>query len=260
SIDSGYPRNDVYFRATAEDVARIRAELGIEEGRTALLYCPTVRDYQKGFVPRIDLERMSRELGPDFVLLVRAHHLYNADPQLQALQDRGLIKDVSKYPVVEDLCLAADALITDYSSIMFDYACLDRPIVSYVDDWEVYSQARGVYFDLLSQEPGQTPGATATDEDQLIEVFRSGAWKDERSTALRTAFRERFVQFDDGHAAERVVRKVFLGQDATPAVVPLDRRTPRTRAGGGRGGRAHPGTGERRPRHHLTDTPTRTML
>ncbi|MFF9638171.1 CDP-glycerol glycerophosphotransferase family protein [Streptomyces bacillaris] len=226
SIDSGYPRNDVYFRATAEDVARVRAELGIEEGRTALLYCPTVRDYQKGFVPRIDLERMGRELGPDFVLLVRAHHLYNTDPQLQALQDRGLIKDVSKYPVVEDLCLAADALITDYSSIMFDYACLDRPIVSYVDDWEVYSQARGVYFDLLSQEPGQTPGATATDEDQLVEVFRSGAWKDERSTALRAAFRERFVQFDDGHAAERVVRKVFLGQDATPAVVPLDRRTP----------------------------------
>ncbi|MYT40575.1 glycosyltransferase [Streptomyces sp. SID8356] len=225
-IDSGYPRNDVYFRATAEDVARIRAELGIEEGRTALLYCPTVRDYQKGFVPRIDLERMSRELGSDHVLLVRAHYLHNADPQLQALQDRGLIKDVSAYPVVEDLCLAADALITDYSSIMFDYACLDRPIVSYVDDWEVYSQARGVYFDLLSQEPGQTPGATATDEDQLIEVFRSGAWKDERSTELRAAFRKRFVQFDDGHAAERVVRKVFLGQDATPAVIPLDQRTP----------------------------------
>ncbi|MFT9787495.1 CDP-glycerol glycerophosphotransferase family protein [Streptomyces rhizosphaericola] len=225
-IDSGYPRNDVYFRATAEDVARIRAELGIEEGRTALLYCPTVRDYQKGFVPRIDLERMSRELGPDHVLLVRAHYLHNAGPQLQALQDRGLIKDVSAYPVVEDLCLAADALITDYSSIMFDYACLDRPIVSYVDDWEVYSQARGVYFDLLSQEPGQTPGATATDEDQLIEVFRSGAWKDERSAELRAAFRKRFVQFDDGHAAERVVRKVFLGQDATPAVIPLDQRTP----------------------------------
>ncbi|MER7855295.1 bifunctional glycosyltransferase family 2 protein/CDP-glycerol:glycerophosphate glycerophosphotransferase [Streptomyces bacillaris] len=225
-IDSGYPRNDVYFRATAEDVARIRAELGIEEGRTALLYCPTVRDYQKGFVPRIDLERMSRELGPDHVLLVRAHYLHNAGPQLQALQDRGLIKDVSAYPVVEDLCLAADALITDYSSIMFDYACLDRPIVSYVDDWEVYSQARGVYFDLLSLEPGQTPGATATDEDQLIEVFRSGAWKDERSAELRAAFRKRFVQFDDGHAAERVVRKVFLGQDATPAVIPLDQRTP----------------------------------
>ncbi len=226
SIDSGYPRNDVYFKATGEDVARIRAELGIKEGQTALLYCPTVRDYQKGFIPRIDLERMCRELGPDFVVLVRAHYFYGADPQLQALQERGLIKDVSKYPVVEDLCLAADALITDYSSIMFDYACLDRPIVSYVDDWEVYSKARGVYFDLLSQEPGQTPGATATDEDQLIEVFRSGAWKDERSTALRAAFRERFVQYDDGNAAERTVRKVFLNQDATPAIIPLDERTP----------------------------------
>ncbi|MFJ9041593.1 CDP-glycerol glycerophosphotransferase family protein [Streptomyces sp. NPDC102406] len=226
NVDSGYPRNDVYFQAGAQDVARIRAELGIEEGQTALLYCPTVRDYQKGFIPRLDLERMCRDLGPDFVVLVRAHYFYGADPQLQALQERGLIKDVSKYPVVEDLCLAADALITDYSSIMFDYACLDRPIVSYVDDWEVYSKARGVYFDLLSQKPGETPGATATSEDELIEVFRSGAWNDERATALRAAFRERFVQYDDGHAAERAVRTIFLGQPATPAVIPLDQRTP----------------------------------
>nr|WP_203645711.1 bifunctional glycosyltransferase family 2 protein/CDP-glycerol:glycerophosphate glycerophosphotransferase [Streptomyces sp. SID14478] len=226
AVDSGYPRNDVYFSATADDVTRIRTELGIKEGQTALLYCPTVRDYQKGFMPRIDLERLCRELGPDHVVLVRAHYFYGADPQLQALQERGLIKDVSKYPVVEDLCLAADALITDYSSIMFDYACLDRPIVSYVDDWEVYSKARGVYFDLLSQQPGETPGATATSEDELIEVFRSGAWKDERSAELRAAFRRRFVQYDDGHAAERAVRKVFLNQDATPPVIPLDLRTP----------------------------------
>ncbi|MET9500068.1 bifunctional glycosyltransferase family 2 protein/CDP-glycerol:glycerophosphate glycerophosphotransferase [Streptomyces sp. NPDC006552] len=226
NVDSGYPRNDVYFQATGEDVARIRAELGIAEGQTALLYCPTVRDYQKGFIPRLDLERLCNELGPDFVVLVRAHYFYGADPQLQALQERGLIKDVSKYPVVEDLCLAADALITDYSSIMFDYACLDRPIISYVDDWEVYSKARGVYFDLLSQKPGQTPGATATSEDELIEVFRSGAWNDERATALRAAFRERFVQYDDGHAAERAVRAVLLGQEAAPAVIPLDQRTP----------------------------------
>ncbi|RII14946.1 CDP-glycerol:poly(glycerophosphate) glycerophosphotransferase [Streptomyces sp. YIM 130001] len=226
SVDSGYPRNDVYFSSTADDVTRIRTELGIAPGQTAILYCPTVRDYQKGFVPRLDLERMCRALGPDHVILVRAHYFYGTDPQLQSLQERGLIRDVSKYPVVEDLCLAADALITDYSSIMFDYACLDRPIVSYVDDWEVYSKARGVYFDLLSQRPGETPGATATSEEELIEVFTSGAWNGERAAELRAAFRERFVQYDDGRAAERAVRKVFLGQGATPAIVPLDQRTP----------------------------------
>ncbi|MEZ7002443.1 CDP-glycerol glycerophosphotransferase family protein [Streptomyces sp. AD55] len=226
AVECGYPRNDVYFRATAEDVARIRGELGIEEGKTALLYCPTVRDYQKGYVPRIDLERFCRELGPNYVVLVRTHYFYSADPNLAALQERGLIKDVSRYPVVEDLCLAADALITDYSSIMFDYACLDRPIVSYADDWEVYSRARGVYFDILSGKAGETPGATATSEDELIEVFRSGDWNSARATALRAAFRERFVQYDDGHAAERAVRRLFLGERPSPEVLPLDERTP----------------------------------
>ncbi|MYZ07986.1 glycosyltransferase [Streptomyces sp. SID2999] len=226
AVEYGYPRNDVFYRATAEDVVRIRAELGIEPGKTAILYCPTVRDYQKGYVPRIDLERFCRELGPDHVVLVRTHYFYGADPRLEALQERGLIKDVSKYPVVEDLCLAADALITDYSSIMFDYACLDRPIVSYADDWEVYSRARGVYFDILSGKPGETPGATATSEDELIEVFRSGEWKSDKAAELRAAFRERFVQFDDGNAAERVVRHLFLGQKPTPEVLPLDERTP----------------------------------
>ncbi|MEU4109675.1 CDP-glycerol glycerophosphotransferase family protein [Streptomyces sp. NPDC027717] len=225
-VEYGYPRNDVYYRATAEDVVRIRAELGIEPGKTAILYCPTVRDYQKGYVPRIDLERFCRELGPDHVVLVRTHYFYGSDPRLEALQERGLIKDVSKYPVVEDLCLAADALITDYSSIMFDYACLDRPIVTYADDWEVYSRARGVYFDILSGKPGETPGATATSEDELIEVFRSGEWKSDKAAELRSAFRERFVQFDDGNAAERVVRRLFLDQEATPEVLPLEERTP----------------------------------
>ncbi|MGW4563634.1 bifunctional glycosyltransferase/CDP-glycerol:glycerophosphate glycerophosphotransferase [Streptomyces sp. NPDC004561] len=226
TVEYGYPRNDVYFRATGDDVLRIRRELGIDQGKTAVLYCPTVRDYQKGYVPRIDLERFCRELGPDYVVLVRTHYFYGADPRLETLQERGLIKDVSTYPVVEDLCLAADALITDYSSIMFDYACLDRPIVTYADDWEVYRKARGVYFDILSGQPGETPGATATSEDELIEAFRSGAWNSAEAAGLRAAFRERFVQFDDGNAAERVVRRLFLGEEPAPAVLPLDERTP----------------------------------
>ncbi|MFE5596961.1 CDP-glycerol glycerophosphotransferase family protein [Streptomyces sp. NPDC056549] len=228
SLNTGYPRNDVYYRATAADVRRIRGELGIGHGKKALLYAPTVRDHQKeAFVSRLDLGRFARELGPDHVLLVRAHYFYGGDPELAALAESGALVDVSRHPSVEELCLAADALITDYSSIMFDYANLDRPIVTYADDWEMYRTCRGVTFDLLSGEPGDTPGVIATTEDELIEAFRSGAWNGEPAAALRQAFRERFCAWDDGFAAERVVRSVFLGEDRLrPPVVPVTERTP----------------------------------
>ncbi|MGW0737736.1 bifunctional glycosyltransferase/CDP-glycerol:glycerophosphate glycerophosphotransferase [Streptomyces sp. NPDC002851] len=226
SVDSGYPRNDVFYRAGAAEVAAVRERLGIAPGRTAVLYAPTVRDYQAGFVPRMDLAKVAAGLGEDTVLLVRTHYFYGQDPQLRRLADEGALIDVSKYPVVEDLCLAADALITDYSSIMFDYANLDRPIVTYADDWDVYVKSRGVTFDLLSGRPGDTPGVVATTEDELIEAFRSGRWRGEAAAALRAAFRERFCQYDDGFAAERVVRRVFLGQDARPVPLPLGERTP----------------------------------
>ncbi|UQA95136.1 bifunctional glycosyltransferase/CDP-glycerol:glycerophosphate glycerophosphotransferase [Streptomyces halobius] len=234
SLDAGYPRNDVYYRATAQDILEIRERLGITPGKTAVLYAPTMRDYQVGYVPRLDLEKISRELGDDFVLLVRTHYFYGENSRLQELQERGTLIDVSGHPVVEELCLAADALITDYSSIMFDYANLDRPIINYADDWDTYRRSRGVTFHLLSGKPGDTPGVIATTEDELIDAFRSGRWDDERATELRAAFRDRFCQWDDGHAAERVVRRVFLGQEATPEVLPKNQRTvapsPRTAA------------------------------
>ncbi|MFH8369361.1 CDP-glycerol glycerophosphotransferase family protein [Streptomyces sp. NPDC018031] len=219
-LEYGYPRNDVFFSATPEDVAAIRGELGIPEGHTAILYAPTIRDYRKGFLPQPDLERLSRALGPRTVLLVRAHYSYGRCPGLERLQDAGAVVDVSGHPSVERLCLAADALLTDYSSIMFDYALLDRPIVVYADDWEAYRASRGVYFDLLSGRPGDTPGAVATTEDELITVFRDGSWCGPEATAARAAFRERFCRFDDGHAAERVVRTLMLGQDPEPAAEP----------------------------------------
>ncbi|MGW1977234.1 bifunctional glycosyltransferase/CDP-glycerol:glycerophosphate glycerophosphotransferase [Streptomyces sp. NPDC001889] len=224
SVDAGYPRNDVYSRATAQDVLEIRERLGIAPGRTAVLYAPTVRDYQVGYVPRLDLERVTRELGPDVLLMVRTHYFYGQDRRLTELAEQGTLLDVSRHPSVEELCLASDALITDYSSIMFDYAVLDRPIVTYADDWDVYVRSRGVTFDLLSGEPGETPGAVATNENELISVFRSGSWDGERATALRTAFRQRFCEWDDGNAAERVVRRTFLDEEAGPAPLPLEAR------------------------------------
>ncbi len=231
-LDLGYPRNDVYFTATAEDIAKIRAGLGIAEGQTALLYAPTHRDYREGFVPDLDPERLARELGPEYVLLVRAHYFYGRSAGLggrgeapvlhhNPRQGRecgygappgkptGRVLDVTAHPQVEELCLAADALIADYSSLTFDYACLDRPVVVHAPDWDAYRGARGTYFDLLSGRPGDTPGPVTTTSGELVEAFRTGEWRSPASAALRTAFRERFCPYDDGHAAERVVRRFF---------------------------------------------------
>ncbi|MFI1221775.1 MULTISPECIES: CDP-glycerol glycerophosphotransferase family protein [unclassified Streptomyces] len=207
-LDLGYPRNDVYFTAIAADIAKIRAGLGIAEGQTALLYAPTHRDYRTGFVPDLDPERLAQQLGSGYVVLVRAHYFYGRSAGVGAT-GAGRVVDVTGHPRVEELCLAADALIADYSSLIFDYACLDRPIVVHAPDWAAYRAARGTYFDLLSGRPGDTPGTVTATPDELADAFRTGQWRSPEAAALRAAFRERFCPYDDGHAAERVVRRFF---------------------------------------------------
>ena len=207
-LETGYPRNDRFFTASAAEVAALRRELGVGPEQTAVLYAPTHRDYQRRFEPMLDLNRLAAALGPGYVLLARAHYYYAQSVAARSSWDQAQIVDVSRHPLVEDLCLAADVLLTDYSSIMFDYANLDRPIVVYANDWETYKRTRGVYFEL----PSEPPGAVATTEDELIAHFTSGKVESEEATRARAEFRRRFCRLDDGHAAERVVRRVFLAE------------------------------------------------
>ncbi|MFI5807814.1 CDP-glycerol glycerophosphotransferase family protein [Streptomyces sp. NPDC051561] len=230
TLETGYPRNDVFQTATADDVARIRESLNIPEGFTAVLYAPTHRDYRRTQRLTLDLERIARSLGPRHVLLTRAHYFANGPLHHASSHSSARIVDVSEYHSIESLCLASDALITDYSSLMFDYANLDRPIVLHIDDWEAYEAARGSYFDIREFPPG----AIARNDDELIDIFRTGHWRGSRSAQLRAAFRARFCPYDDGHAAERVVRRVFLGQTESLArPVPLEDRTPAPAPGDG---------------------------
>jgi CDP-glycerol glycerophosphotransferase len=225
SLDHGYPRNDVFYTATAADIRAIRDRLGIPPTSRAVLYAPTHRDYEAAWTPRLDLATLAEQLGEETVLLVRGHYFYDAAPSpLTALRRTGRIIDVSSYDPVEDLALAADALVTDYSSIMFDYAGLDRPMVIYADDWETYRTTRGVYFDLMAEPPGQV----ARTQQELTELLTTEAWRDEAAAKARAAFRRRFCEYDDGRAAERVVRRVFLGEseESLPPVLPLEARTP----------------------------------
>lgn len=218
TLEYGHPRNDVFLTAGATDVARLRASLGIPEGTVAILYAPAHRDYRRSPYRSLDLQRIARRLGPRFVVLARGHHAYDAPLTTSC----GRVVDVSDHPNVQSLCLASDALVTDYSSLMFDYANLDRPIVIHTDDWEAYEAARGTYFDLRAFPPG----AIARGEDELIDIFATGHWRGSRSAQLRAAFRERFCTHDDGRAAERVVRRVVLGETELPPVVPLGERRP----------------------------------
>ncbi|TLS46432.1 glycosyltransferase [Streptomyces montanus] len=220
SLPTGAPRNDVLVRGDRMRTAALRERLGIPDGNTVVLYAPVRRDHRTSYVPRLDLEHLVRELGPTFTVLVRLHPRDTQAPirhlQLRDLQRHGLLLDVTDEPSVEDMMLASDALLTDYSSLMFDYANTNRPIIVHADDWAVYRAARGTYFDL----PSAPPGHVSTTTEALTDLFASGAWQDERSAALRADFRRRFCTYEDGHAAARVVSQVMLGRDYPSSVIP----------------------------------------
>ena len=208
-LETGYPRNDVLHWTGRDRVrARVRRELGIPDGVTAVLYTPTWRDDvfygDGGSVPLgLDVDDFVAHLGDDHCLLVRAHYLM-ADRLSGA--NHPQVRDVSGYPEISELYLAADVLVTDYSSTMFDFAVTGKPILFYAYDLAHYRDVvRGFYFELADHAPG--PLVTTT--SQLIEALRD-------LPALRGAFADRYAQFreefchlDDGHATERVLARLF---------------------------------------------------
>ncbi|AOR33968.1 glycosyl transferase [Streptomyces fodineus] len=210
SLRTGSPRNDVLVNGGA---GGFRQRRGIPETDTVVLYAPTRRDYRRtGHVDRIDLARFAADLGAGRTLVVRLHPSLANGPArglgLAELARRGIVVDATDEPRVEEVLLAADALVTDYSGVMFDYANLDRPIVVHADDWDAYTASRGTYLDITAEPPGHV----AHSYRELAWLFASGSWRDEESARLRAEFRARACEFDDGRAAERVVRTLLLGE------------------------------------------------
>ncbi|UFR04172.1 CDP-glycerol glycerophosphotransferase family protein [Streptomyces sp. Go40/10] len=210
SVRTGSPRNDVLVDGAAGD---FRERHGIPADHTVVLYAPTRRDYRRGgHVDRIDLARFAADLGEGHTLVVRLHPSLANGPArgmgLTELARRRIVVDATDEPDLADVLLAADALVTDYSSVMFDYAVLDRPIVVHADDWPAFTASRGAYLDITAEPPGHV----STSYRELAWVFASGAWRDEESARLRADFRSRFCAYEDGRAAERVVRALLLGE------------------------------------------------
>lgn len=203
-LETGYPRNDVLSSPDAGEVRRdVRERLGLADDQFAALYAPTFRDDDLSL--RFGLEPRSLEpfLDERIVVLARSHLL---TPGGESGDVWSGWRDVTTWPDIAELYLAADALITDYSSAMFDFAVTGKPLVFYTYDLEHYrDESRGFTFDFEREAPGPL---VRTPEEVAAVLNRPEALAAEHEATYR-AFRERFCHWDDGKASQRVVDAVF---------------------------------------------------
>lgn len=223
-LERGYPRNDVFSWPGAEQrVARVRARLGlVDDPRRVVLYAPTFRDDARDGVHwrhdlALDLGLLRERLGDDVVLLVRFHQLVR-DRLPAEWFDSDFVVDASRYPDVQELLMASDVLVTDYSSLFFDYAALGRPMVFFAYDLERYrDQLRGFYLDYDSQ----VPGPIVTTNEALADVLADldAAWAP--YVDRLTEFQRTYGPLDDGGASDRVLDE-FFGSAIGPAPAGVD--------------------------------------
>jgi CDP-glycerol glycerophosphotransferase len=206
-IETGYPRGDVLARP--ERAAAVRERLGVPHAVRAVLYAPTLRDHatDRGgnylLDWQLDVERLRAALGDDTVLLVHRHPY--VDQELPPAAN-GFARDVTAYPDATELLLAADVLITDYSSVMADFACTGRPMLFFAYDLDSFrEEVRGFYVDYEATVPGPVLRTT----DELADALRDLDAVQAAHAERYAAFRERFCQHADGNAAARVVDRVF---------------------------------------------------
>ncbi|WP_233569662.1 CDP-glycerol glycerophosphotransferase family protein [Planomicrobium sp. Y74] len=209
-IESGYPRNDVLSNHSETLASNLKKKLGIAEDKKVMLYAPTWRDnefYEKGkykFEFQFNLDNWKKEFGDEWVLLSRMHYLVAENFDFSA--HAGTVYDASSYPDIRDLYLISDLLITDYSSVFFDFAVLNRPIIFFMYDFELYrDQLRGFYINIEEE----APGPIVETEKELFLAINSLKDSNVQSDPKFSGFKGKFSSLEDGQATERVV-KAFL--------------------------------------------------
>ncbi|GAD16743.1 CDP-glycerol glycerophosphotransferase family protein [Lentilactobacillus otakiensis] len=207
----GYPRNDELINTKPEDIDAIKEQLGIPLDKKVVMYAPTYRDNQfaeKGkytFELPFDLDDFRKSFGDDTVLILRMHYLISNALDISDYSD--FVYDYSNYPNISDLYLVSDLLITDYSSVFFDYAYLKRPILFYPYDYHLYKEElRGFY---LNYEK-DLPGKIAENSKQLLEEINHAlAHPDMSANEKFMNFYNRFCAINDGLSSLKVVNYVM---------------------------------------------------
>lgn len=210
-VECGYPRNDVLYAPDKEErIKALKEKLGIPKDKKTILYAPTWRDdeyYGKGeykFALKLDLQRMKKELGNEYVILLRTHYYIADSIDTTGIEDFAF--NVSKYNDISELYLISDLLITDYSSVFFDYANLKRPILFFTYDLEKYrDMLRGFYLDIEKE----MPGPLLYTEDEVLQAIKNIEQITEDYQERYQVFYDRFCHVDDGNASKRIVEKVF---------------------------------------------------
>lgn len=210
-IESGYPRNDIFYKQGHEEIAKVfKKKHQLPEDKRVILYAPTWRDnqfHQEGKYKldlQLDLEKLKQELGDDYIIILRMHYLVAENFDLESY--KGFAWDFSKHEDIQELYLISDLLITDYSSVFFDYANLKRPMIFFTYDLAEYKDdIRGFYFNFEEKAPGPLVETT----EEVI-----AAIKDLVNTTVSNErmndFYQQFCYLEDGNAAERVVNEVIL--------------------------------------------------
>ncbi len=212
-IETGYPRDDALARAVLGPhalnpvpVRAARQALGVRDEQRVLVYAPTWRDRGITLVDDLDVVALAEALGEGWTVVVRGHTRTHAFGTYGMGHPR--VVDASRHPDVNDVILAADLLVTDYSSIMFDASITQVPMIFFVPDLAAYrDRERGFTFDFERTAPG--PLLTTRDEvvshaAALAQDGSEAEWV-QRCDPAAAAWRARFVPHDDGRAAERVV-------------------------------------------------------
>jgi CDP-ribitol ribitolphosphotransferase len=202
----GIPRTDVFFgeERLARTREAVRRRYGLTEGRRVILYAPTFRGdtiTSAHATDDLDIAHLRSVLGEDHLLLVRLHPFIRSrttiGPDLA-----GFAVDVSDYPDINELMLVSDVLVTDYSSAIFEFSLLEKPMVFFAPDYEAYERERGFYFDYRTGVPGPIFETT----DALAQYLRAGVFDTERVRR----FREASFDVADGGSATRVTERLIL--------------------------------------------------
>lgn len=214
----GYPRNDILTNNNQEEhISKLKKDLGIPQDKKVLLYAPTWRDDQYHakskykFAKAMDFDLLKEKLADDYIIIVKYHYLVMEN--IDWSDYGGFVYTFGADQDIADLYLVSDMLITDYSSVMFDYCILDRPMFFFMYDLESYrDELRGFYFDVLEEIPGPISKTTEALIEDIVD-YDQGVYENKY-----TDFKEKFVSYDDGKAAQRVITRILELKDTDKVV------------------------------------------
>lgn len=208
----GLPRNDELANVSKEAQIKAKEVLGIPPSKKVILYAPTFREYDRDsgnncvMKPPIDMDKWKQHLGKDFVFLLRAH--YEVVKTMNIKED-DFVKNVSNYPNLNELMIASDMLISDYSSIFFDYSIQGKPMLCFAYDYDRYQQERGMYFDIREELKCKTLDNEDVLLDEIINMNEA-----ERSIISKN-FRDKYIQ-EYGMATQKslglIAEEMKIGQ------------------------------------------------